>query len=206
MSKVQSLIDLTYNILRTTLSETETLKSSNTINGFKLESSIKRNLTSISQNIKDIESSIKDLPIHEKSRIYFVVKDLKENVDRIHQNMRPVKKDIEVISRPEEDYSQYSNTDIVRHQEVMKKRQDQDIDKLISTLNNVKTTGKEMGDELEYHIKLLENTESNVDTNTKLIKSTSERMIRLIDRSSNKCLMLAIIILSVLIFLAVFYL
>ena len=89
---------------------------------------------------------------------------------------------------------------------MMEKKQSQDIDRLHESLQNVTNSGKQIGDELDFHIKLLENTESSVDSTTIFMQNTSDRILKLADRSSNFCLILTIIILLLLIFLTLTYL
>lgn len=134
-------------------------------------------------------------------------KDTRENLRKLQQNTKQGKPaNIELTSRPSQDYSSYSNTDILRQQKVMKEQQEKHIDSLISTIQNVKTTGKEIGDELEYHIQLLDTTESLVNKTNERLEDTTERMMRLVDRSSNNCLLTIIIILIILIILTLLYL
>ena len=206
MSNVQTLIDSTHQIIRLILTEQESLKSSNTVTRFKIESSIKKNLESLKQQTFQIENSSQNLPLHERSRILQIVKDLKENYSKLSQNMRTVPKtSIELSFRSSEDYSSLSNAEIFRSTEMMKKEQDKHIDRLLETVENVKNTTKDMGDELDYHIKLLDATESVIDSTTIRITNTSERMLRLIDKSSNNCLMAIIILLLALILITLFY-
>ena len=207
MSNIQSLIDSTYNIVRTALSEVDSLNSGNTITRSKIENSIRKNLESLSQRTSEIEKQIQTLPIHEKSRILLIVRELRDNHKRISQNLRPIKQNsIELPLRSSEDYSSVSNAEILRKTETMKKKQDQDIDKLLETISNVKSTGKGIGDELDYHIKLLDATEDNIDSTTIYLTKTSEKLVGLIDKASNCCLITIIIALLILIFFTIVYL
>ena len=150
MSNVQTLIDSTHQIIRLILTEQESLKSSNTVTRFKIESSIKKNLESLKQQTFQIENSSQNLPLHERSRILQIVKDLKENYSKLSQTMRTVPKtSIELSFRSSEDYSSLSNAEIFRSTEMMKKEQDKHIDRLLETVENVKNTTKDMGDELD---------------------------------------------------------
>ena len=207
MLALQSLIDSTHNILRTTLSEVESLKKLNTVGRTKAESLIKKNLDSLSQRTIEIEKQSQILPIHEKSRIFLIVKELKDKQREIAQSLQQGKKySIELTSRQSEENLSVSNTDLQRQNEILRKKQDHDIDRLLETVSNVKNTGREIGDELEFHIKLLENTESSVDATTMYMSATTERMIKLVDKSSNNCLVCIIVLLLILIFLTLYLL
>ncbi|OMJ70761.1 hypothetical protein SteCoe_31182 [Stentor coeruleus] len=207
MESINKLIDSAYGLIRQCYSHVESSKSLTSVEKAKASKILRKTLEQIEQQVSLIEKSSQNIPIHEKSRVLSVAKDIRENLRKLQQSSKQEKSaNIELTSRPSQDYSSYSNTDILRQQKVMKEQQEKHIDSLISTIQNVKSTGKEIGDELDYHIQLLDTTESLVNKTNEQIENNIERMMRLVDRSSNHCLLTIIIILVILIILTLFFL
>ena len=83
--------------------------------------------------------------------------------------------------------------------------QDQDIDRLIGTVGNIKSIGRNMNDELGEQNGLLSGLSSNLDVNLAKIEKTTGGLNNLVKQSSNCCLMTIIFgeLLS-LVFLVIF--
>jgi hypothetical protein len=62
-----------------------------------------------------------------------------------------------------------------------------------------------MGQELDLHLYLINDLEKNVDATTIKLSNTEAKMVRLLERSSNSCLVCVIFILSVLLILVIVY-
>ena len=207
MSDSQPLISHAYNIVRSILIDTGKLKNASPVARHKLEMSIKKNLELLTRRIVEIEDLSRVYPVQDRPKLYLVIKDLKDNQAQILKSLENSQKSgsIELLPRSQTDYSDLSNNDLIKQQEMLKIRQEEDTDKLIQTVNGIKSAAREIGDEVDTHIKLLESTESLVDTNSVMLGQTSLRMARLIDKSSNNCLMLIIVLLILLIFFTLLY-
>lgn len=83
--------------------------------------------------------------------------------------------------------------------------QDKTIDELIGSASKLRDIGENMGQELDLHLYLINDLEKNVDSTTIKLSNTEARMVRLLDRSSNSCLICVIFILSLLIILVIVY-
>lgn len=83
--------------------------------------------------------------------------------------------------------------------------QDKTIDELIGSASRLRVVGESMGQELDLHLYLINDLEKNVDATTIKLSNTEAKMVRLLERSSNSCLVCVIFILSVLLILVIVY-
>jgi len=95
------------------------------------------------------------------------------------------------------DTKNLSNQDLKVAQKKMIERQDEVIEGLIGTSENLVYVAKEIGDEADLHIKLLDDVEQNVEHQNQRINNTTYKMRLLIEKSSDGCMLCCIILLIV---------
>ena len=94
-----------------------------------------------------------------------------------------------------EDTKNMSNQDLKLAQKKMLDKQDEVIEGLIGTSENLVYVAKEIGDEVDLHNKLLDDVEQNVDHQNQRINNTTYKMKLLIEKSSDGCMLCCIILL-----------
>lgn len=177
----------------------------------KYEIEIKNKLTNISIKIDELSSllSFSQVSRFELEKRHKVVKEVKHHYETIQTKLKKSKSNptMELMpTREKADYQRFSNADLAYSQEQLVQKQDSDIDQLLDRISNIKQTGLDIGEELTYHTQLLDQAERGVDYNTLKLRNIQNKMTRLIDKSSNSCLMCIIIALIVVLLLLIFYL
>jgi hypothetical protein len=90
-----------------------------------------------------------------------------------------------------------SNQDLKITQKKMIEKQDEDIEKLIGTSENLFYVAKEIGDEVDLHNKLLDDVERNVEHQNQRIENSTFKMKELIAKSNDGCMLCCIVLLIV---------
>jgi adenosyl cobinamide kinase/adenosyl cobinamide phosphate guanylyltransferase len=96
-----------------------------------------------------------------------------------------------------EDTKNMSNQDLKLAQKKMLEKQDEVIEGLIGTSENLVYVAKEIGDEVDLHNKLLDDVEHNVDHQNQRINNTTYKMKLLIEKSNDGCMLCCIVLLIV---------
>ena len=137
-----------------------------------------------------------------------IVRDLEESLAEIDEKSRQVFSSskaagVGVNFRREtgesetEDTKNLSNNDLKVTQKKMMERQDEIVEGLIGTSENLVYVAKEIGDEVDLHNKLLDDVERNVDHQNQRIDNTTFKMKELIAKSSDGCMLCCIVLLIV---------
>jgi hypothetical protein len=95
------------------------------------------------------------------------------------------------------DTKNLSNQDLKTSQKKMLERQDEIVEGLIGTSENLVYVAKEIGDEVDLHNKLLDDVEQNVDHQNQRINNTTFKMKLLIEKSNDGCMLCCIVLLIV---------
>ena len=96
-----------------------------------------------------------------------------------------------------DDTKNLSNNDLKLTQKKMKERQEEIVEGLIGTSENLVYVAKEIGDEVDLHNKLLDHVEQNVEHQNQRIETTTFKMKELIAKSSDGCMLCCIVLLIV---------
>lgn len=137
-----------------------------------------------------------------------VVKDLENSLKVIDEKSRQVFSDSkapglgvnfkrETGESETDDTKNLSNNDLKVTQKKMREKQDEVIEGLIGTSDNLVYVAKEIGDEVDLHNKLLDHVEQNVDHQNQRIETTTFKMKELIAKSSDGCMLCCIVLLIV---------
>ena len=136
--------------------------------------------------VRDLEQSLKD--IDDKSRQVFN----STKAAGVGVNFKR-----ETGESETDDTKNLSNNDLKLTQKKMKERQEEIVEGLIGTSENLVYVAKEIGDEVDLHNKLLDHVEQNVEHQNQRIETTTFKMKELIAKSSDGCMLCCIVLLIV---------
>eukprot|EP01017_Pseudomicrothorax_dubius_P001091 TRINITY_DN0_c3479_g1_i1.p1 TRINITY_DN0_c3479_g1~~TRINITY_DN0_c3479_g1_i1.p1 ORF type:complete len:129 (+),score=41.07 TRINITY_DN0_c3479_g1_i1:1-387(+) len=92
------------------------------------------------------------------------------------------------------DVQNMSNQQLIGTTKDLIKKQDQHIDTLAGTVSNLKGIGRNIGEELDLHNKLLTDLDAGVDKNTQKMEKTQGRLQDFMKKTNTNCLYIIILV------------